>query len=221
MATMMATAQAISLRLVQEDRGVAVDRADLDRAGRTAACGRSDRRGAEHDQAAVLQDQRDAQGDDQLAEMTLVERARRAQAGHARDQELVQQRAAREHDGTGQHRADEGADIRAEERQHAAAGDQIEAGEHAQHQQFALGEVDDPHDAEDQPEADAHQSVDAADRDARGQRVQHVLDENLEVHLVSAASRTRLPAWAASVSCTCNCVLYPAPPPANPRARTG
>ena len=86
-----------------------------------------------------------------------------------------------------------GPDIRPQKRQHAAAGDQIQAGEHAQHQQLALGEVDDPHDAEDQPEADAHQSVDAADRDARGERVQHVLDENLEVHLVSAASRAGCP----------------------------
>ena len=125
--------------------------------------------------------------------MTLVERPRSAQAGHARDQELVQQRTAREHDGTGQQGPHEGADIRPQEHQHTAAGDQIEAGEHPKHQQFALSEVDDPHDTEDQPEADAHQSVDAAYGDARGKCVQHVLDENLEVHLVSAASRLGCP----------------------------
>ena len=105
----------------------------------------------------------------------------------------MQQRAAREDDGTGQQGADEGADIGPEECQHAAAGDQIQAGEHAQHQQFALGEVDDPHDTEDQSEADAHQPIDAAYRDACGECVQHVLDENFEVHLVSAASRSGCP----------------------------
>ena len=115
-----------------------------------------------------------------LAEMAFVQRAGGAQAGHAADEEFVQQRAADEHDRAGAERADERPDIGAEECQHAAAGDQIEAGEHAQHQQLALGEIDDLHDAEDQPEADAHQAVDAADGDARGERVQHVLDENFE-----------------------------------------
>ena len=165
-------------RLVQENRGIAVDRPDLERAGGQRRAHRH-RRGAEQDQPAILQDQRDAQRHDQLAEMALVQRAGGAQPGHARDQEFVQQRATGEHDRSGQQRADERADIRAKERQHAAAGDQIQAGEHAQHQQLALGEVDDLHDAEDQPEPDAHQSVDAADRDARGKRVQHVLNENL------------------------------------------
>ena len=48
---------------------------------------------------------------------------------------------------------------------------------HAEHQQFALGEVDDAHDAEDQPEADTHQAVDAADGKAGGERVQDVFDQ--------------------------------------------
>ena len=119
-------------------------------------------------------------------------RARGAQAGNAADQEFVQQGAADEHDRPGAERADERADIGAEEGEHAAAGDQIEAGEHAQHEQLALGEVDDPHDAEDQPEADAHQAVDAADGDAGGERVQHVLDQDFEVHRLSCASRSHV-----------------------------
>ena len=57
--------------------------------------------------------------------------------------------------------------------------------------QLALGEIDDLHDAEDQPEADAHQAVDAADGDAGGERVQHVLDENFEIHRLSFASLYR------------------------------
>ena len=125
--------------------------------------------------------------------MTFVERTSGTEAGDARDQELMQQRAAGENDRPSQQGADERPDVRAEECENAAAGDEIQAGEHAQHQQLALGEVDDSHDAENQPEADAHQSVDAADRDARGKRVQHVLNENLKVHLVSAASRTGCP----------------------------
>src|SRR5215471_16287819 len=52
--------------------------------------------------------------------------------------------------------------------------------------QLALGEVDDAHDAEDEAEADAHQTVDGADRDARGDRVQHVLDQDFEIHRASA-----------------------------------
>ena len=67
-----------------------------------------------------------------------------------------------------------------------ACRDQIEAGEHAQHEELALGEVDDAHDAEDEPEADAHQTVDGTDRDARGNRVQHVLDEDFQVHRACA-----------------------------------
>ena len=106
-------------------------------------------------------------------------RAGGAQAGDAGDEEFVQQGAAGEDDGSGEQGADEGADIGAEEGEDAAAGDEVEAGEHAEHQQLALGEIDDAHDAEDEPEADAHQAVDTADGDARGERVQHVLDENL------------------------------------------
>ena len=163
-------------RLVQEHRGVAVDRSDHERAGGDSGVRTVTGRRAEHDQPAVLQDQRDAEGDDKLAEMAIVDRCPRCAGRRRGDQELVQQRAAGEHDRPGAERADERADIGAEEGEHAAAGHQIEAGEHAQHQQLALGEVDDAHDAEDQPEADAHQAVDAADGDAGGERVQHVLD---------------------------------------------
>ena len=117
---MIATAQAISPRLVQEYRGVAVESADLERARGQRRAHRL-RRGTEQDQSAVLQNQRDAERDDELAEMAFIQAAGGAQAGYAADQELVQQRAAGEHDRAGAERADEGAGIRAEERQHAAA----------------------------------------------------------------------------------------------------
>ena len=54
--------------------------------------------------------------DDKLAEMAIVDAAGGAQAGDTRDQELVQQRAAGEHDRAGQQRADERADIGPQER---------------------------------------------------------------------------------------------------------
>ena len=130
--------------------------------------------------------------------MAIVDAAGRAQAGDACDQELVQQCAAGEHDRAGTERADERADIGPQKGEHAGAGDQIQAGVHAQHQQLALGEIDDAHDAEDQPEPDAHQAVDATDGEAGGERVQRVLDEDFEVHRLSCASQAscrRLSYW--------------------------
>src|SRR5262249_34941163 len=81
---------------------------------------------------------------------------------------------------------DERPPVRTQERQRLAARDEIEAREHAQHEELALGEVDDAHDAEDEPEADAHETVDAADRDARGDRVQNIFDQDFKVHRACA-----------------------------------
>ena len=103
----------------------------------------------------------------------------------------MQQRATGEHDRPSAQRADERSNIGAQECQNAAARDQIEAGEHAEHQQLALGKIYDLHDAEDQPEPDAHQAIDAADGYARGERVHHVLNENFQVHQLSFASLYR------------------------------
>ena len=55
---------------------------------------------------------------------------------------------------------------------HAERGEEIERRIHAEHHEIALGEIDHPHDAEDQPEPDAHQAVDRADQKAGGQRLQ-------------------------------------------------
>jgi hypothetical protein len=43
---------------------------------------------------------------------------------------------------------------------------------HAQHHEVAVGEVDDPHDAENQSKPNAHQTVDGADQKAGDQRLQ-------------------------------------------------
>jgi hypothetical protein len=77
------------------------------------------------------------------------------------------------------HRPDERPPVGPQEGEDPPLADQVEGGEHAQHQELALGEVDDPHDAEDEAEADAHQTVDAPDRDARRDGVEDVLDEYL------------------------------------------
>ena len=77
----------------------------------------------------------------------------------------------------GQHRAsqqdcDERSEGIAEGRLHAEGGEEIERGIHAKHHEIALGEIDDAHHAEDQPEPDAHQAVDRTDQEAGGQRLQ-------------------------------------------------
>ena len=168
--------------LVQEDRRITVEPVDIEGSGGERRAHRL-WRGAEQDEAAVLQDQRDTQGDQKLTEVTVVHGAGGTQARNTGDQEPVQHRAANEHDRTGAKRADEWPDIGTEKREHAGAGDQVQAGVHAQHQQFALSEIDDAHDAEDQPEADAHQAINAANGDTGSERVQRVLDEDFEVHL--------------------------------------
>ena len=82
----------------------------------------------------------------------------------------------------------------------AEGGDQVEAQEHAQHQQLALGEVDDLHDPEDQPEPDAHEAVEAADDETGGEGIHQVLDQGV----VHRASRTpgafALVRWASGLS---------------------
>ena len=119
---------------------------------------------------------------DQLPKMALVERARGAQSGHTGNQETMQQRTSSKDDRTGTDGTDKRAGIRPEEGEPTTAGHQHEAGEHSQHQEFALGKIDDPHDAEDQAEADTHQPVDATDGQTGGNGIQYVLDKDFEIH---------------------------------------
>ena len=72
----------------------------------------------------------------------------------------------------GQQDRDERSEGVAERGLHAERGQEIERRIHAEHHEIALGEIDHPHDAEDQPEPDAHQAVDRADQEAGGQRLQ-------------------------------------------------
>ena len=91
--------------------------------------------------------------------MALAFEARDADAGHLRDQRLVQQAAEHEEHRTGDDRRHDGADVGAEHRADAERRERVPGEVHAEHQQVALAEIDDAHDAEDDPEADAHQAV--------------------------------------------------------------
>jgi folate-binding Fe-S cluster repair protein YgfZ len=91
----------------------------------------------------------------------------------------VQQSPAGEEDRPRDHRRDEGRDDRAEQVECCKAADEIEAHIHAEHEELALGEIHDPHDAEDQPEPDAHRAIEAADDQAGRERIEDVLDQDV------------------------------------------
>ena len=88
------------------------------------------------------------------------------------------QPADREDDRPGEKRRDDRPGIGTEKRQHAVPGRQVERGVHAEHQEIALGEIDDPHRAEDDAEPDAHQRIGAADQDAGRERLQKSISSN-------------------------------------------
>jgi hypothetical protein len=67
-----------------------------------------------------------------------------------------------------------------EDRVELPQGEAPEAGVHAQHQELAVGEVHDVHDAEDQRQAHGHQRVDQADEDAGEERLEQELRGHLE-----------------------------------------
>ncbi len=147
------------------------------------------RQRAEQDQAAVRQHQRNAEREDDLRIVALGLGRDDTRAGDVADQEAVHQPADRKHDRPGQDGARDRTDIGAEKGQHAEAGHQVVGGVHAEHHEIALGEVHHPHDAEDDAEPDAHQAVDAADRDAGGERLENVDQE--PVHIVHAPAPFR------------------------------
>ena len=94
--------------------------------------------------------------------------------GHPRHDKAVHQPADREDDRPGEKRRDDRPGIGAEKSQHAVSGRQIKRGVHAEHQEIALGEIDDPHRAEDDVEPDAHQRIGAADQDAGRERLPEI-----------------------------------------------
>jgi len=69
---------------------------------------------------------------------------------------------------------------RSQEPQQVEGRDDVEGEIHAEHQEFALGEIDDAHDAEDDPEPDAHQAVDRSQQNACRERLEKNLHEIAE-----------------------------------------
>ncbi|MGY4458780.1 hypothetical protein ACVWYI_002740 [Bradyrhizobium sp. LB13.1] len=79
--------------------------------------------------------------------------------------------------GPGEQDRDERPDGIAEQRLDPGGGEEIEGDIHAEHHEIAVGEVDDPHDAEDQAEPDTHQAVDGTDQKACGERLKESLHQ--------------------------------------------
>ena len=100
--------------------------------------------------------------------------------GDAGDEKAMQHVADDEQRRSREQRTGVGADHGPEPRQNAEGGDEIEGEIHAQHQKLALGEIDDPHHAEDDAQADAHQPVDRPDQDPGGERLEKNLEEGSE-----------------------------------------
>jgi hypothetical protein len=86
----------------------------------------------------------------------------------------------------------------AEQRVDVIAERQIVGEVHPQHHEVALGEVDDPHDAEDQREADAHERVDAAHEQPRDEVLQE-LPRAQDVRLCRPGGRRYLAAGQCGV----------------------
>jgi len=122
------------------------------------------RSGAKQDEAAVLQDERDAEGENELHVMAFAFGSGDADAGYARNQEAVKHVGDSEQRRARKQRASIGTDDRPQEPKHVEADDEVEGEVHAEHQEFALSEIDDTHHAEDDPKSDAHQAVNRPDQ---------------------------------------------------------
>lgn len=96
-----------------------------------------------------------------------------------REKHAMQQPAAGKECGPREERPHIGRRHRTQESESAEDGDEIEGEIHAQHEEIALGKIDDAHHAEDEAEPDAHQAVDAAEENPRRQRLQKRLDDRV------------------------------------------
>ena len=134
----------------------------------------------EQNQTAILENERNTQRQNELSVMAIPFDSGYADAGHARDQQAVQQVTAHEQDGPGADRGDEGRGNRPQHSDSAEGSGQVQGDVHSQHQEVALREVDHPHYAEDQAEAKAHQAVDAPHQQPGRQRLQEALGEGRE-----------------------------------------
>jgi len=150
------------------------------------------RRRAEQDEAAVLQDEREAEGENELRVMPFALGSGDADAGHARNQEAVKHVADGEQRRARKQRAGIGTGDWPQEPQHVEADDEVEGEVHAEHQELALSEIDDAHHAEDDSKADAHQAVNCPDQEASDERLEKNFDESSErCHFMGSRSARR------------------------------
>jgi len=108
-----------------------------------------------------------------------------ADAGDAPDQAQMQRPAEGEQRRPGEQRRQHRPQHRSHRAHEPEAGHQVEGEIHAEHEEFALREVDHAHDAEDQAQPQAHQAVEAADQQARGRGLQHRFEDDREVAQVT------------------------------------
>src|SRR5262245_17132443 len=115
-----------------------------------------------------------------------------ADAGYARNQEAVKHVGDSEQRRARKQRASIGTDDRPQEPKHVEADDEVEGEVHAEHQEFALSEIDDTHHAEDDPKSDAHQAVNRPDQHASDERLEKNFDESSErCHFIHSRSASR------------------------------
>ena len=181
-------------RLAEEQRDIGTEkRAELPGVGRHRRAHRFGVR-TEHDQAAVREQERKPEGQRELRVVPLPFGACDLQSRDPAQQPLVDHDADTEHDGAPEHRGDDRPHVRSEQRADAELGKDEQCSVHPEHEEFALGEVDDPHHAENQGEADAHQPVHAAQDETGVKGLQRVLDDDGDggTHALASPGRTTI-----------------------------
>ena len=124
-----------------------------------------------------MQNERDAEGEDELGVMTLTLKPRGFRSADARNQGPVNDIADHEQNRTGE----KGGHVRpaqlAKDRLHPKCDKEIIGGIHSDHHEIALGEVDDANYPENQRKTDAHQPVDRADQKSGCKGLQQIFEK--------------------------------------------
>ncbi len=163
--------------LVQENRDIA-ERLEHPR-------GRGQRRTDRHwfrsedDQTGILNNQSNAERQDKLGVMTFAFGLCDPQPGDVRHQRIVDEVTDNKQNRPGEQRRYEGARIGAEQDRYPEQREARIGGIHTEHHQVALGEIDDAHDSENEPEPGAHQAVETTYQKARTECLGKILNKDL------------------------------------------
>ncbi len=165
------------LPLIDEDFDpVAIQGAERPRIG-SEWRGNGNRRRAEQVEAAILQNQGQAQRQDQLRVMAFGAQRAAAHAGDLADQQPVHQDAREKNDRPRNQSGHVRPDGRTEARVDAEHAEGVIGHVHAEHHEVAVGEIDHAHDAENHAQAHAHQAVDRPGEQPRDQCLQEVFSK--------------------------------------------